>query len=180
MNSFDIIFSLFLAYAIYTGLRQGLIVQLASLFVLILGAYFAYKLSFFVGIKLSNFGIGATVIPVLSFLITFIGVALIASMLSKLADKLIKITLLGWLNKLLGAVLAISKTLIVLSILLALINHLDAQIGFMPQKEIEKSKLYKPLSSIIPTLVPHLNFDKIKTSAEKFDEQIDKQINKLK
>ncbi|MGL4908379.1 MAG: CvpA family protein [Bacteroidales bacterium] len=180
MNYPDIILSLILAYGIYTGLRRGLVMQLVALFILILGAYIAFKLSFFVGIKLSNFGVGATVIPALSFTITFVGVALVANTLGKIANNIIKITMLGWLNKLLGVLLSTTKTLVALSIVLTILNHLDSQFGFLSRTEIEKSKLYQPISSIVPALVPHLNFDKIKTSAEELDKQVDEQINKFK
>lgn len=177
---FDIIFIILFIYALYGGLRRGLISQATELVALILGVYIAYKFSFLLGNVITGYGAGAQAVSIISFVITFIIVVVIARILGAMLNRLISVVLLGWLNKLLGATFSILKMAFIISISLFILNTIDREISFLPQKQITASILYRPISKLAPSIFPYLKMDKIVDTMKDMDKQVDKAVEKLK
>jgi membrane protein required for colicin V production len=177
---FDIIFIILFIYALYGGLRRGLISQVTELIALILGVYIAYKFSFLLGNVITDYGAGAQAVSIISFIITFIIVVVIARILGAMLNRLISVILLGWLNKLLGATFFILKMAFIISISLFILNTIDREIPFLPQKQIAASVFYRPISKLAPSIFPYLKMDKIVDTMKGMDKQLDKAVEKLK
>lgn len=156
MNYIDIIISVLLLLAIYKGFKNGLIKELISLISLVVGIYIAVNFSFYLekhlAKSLSKYEEFVSIISfVLVFLIVFLSLKLAGVLMSKLAKSL----QLGLLNKVLGLLFGLSKTLLIISIILFEINHLSETFGnILPKKQIKESVLYQPVYSIIPTISP--------------------------
>ena len=101
MSFIDIILGAFLVFGLIRGLKNGLIVEFASLISFFIGIYIAVKFSSALGDS-KTAKVTAFVI-ILFFVI--VGIHLLAKLLSKIASTLF----LGWLNKLGGAFFRVSR-----------------------------------------------------------------------
>ncbi|MDR3297590.1 MAG: CvpA family protein [Prevotellaceae bacterium] len=180
MGIFDIIFALLFGYAIYTGIKQGLVMQLASLLALLLGAYIAFKFSGLLAKWITGFGVGDEAVALVSFSLTFVGVLLLTRLVGRVVEKIVKVSMLGWLNRLLGVVFAMLKVAFIVSIALYVVNSVDRMIPFLPQEQVSKSKLYAPLSGLAPAVFSYLDFEKMKASMMELDKKVDEKMDEIK
>jgi membrane protein required for colicin V production len=180
MNIFDIVFALLFCIAVYSGVRQGVIMQVAALLSIVLGVYFAAKLSAILAAWITGFGVGTQAVRIISFALIFIGVIILSRLVAHVAQRIVRLVLLGWLNRLLGVIFSLVKTALIISITLLIINTINKEVNFMPRKQVTQSKLYAPLSALAPSVLPYLDFSKIKSSLRKIDEHVEKKIEKFK
>ncbi|MDR0712195.1 MAG: CvpA family protein [Prevotellaceae bacterium] len=180
MNIFDIVFTLLFCIAIYTGAKQGLIMQVTALLAIFVGIYIAAKFSGVLAEWITGFGVGAQAVSIISFTLAFIAVIILARLAGHVAQKIVRIAMLGWLNRLLGVVFSLTKMALLISITLFIINSVDRELDFMPRERVNKSKLYAPLSTLAPSLFPYLTFTKLKTSLHEMGKRVDKKIEELK
>lgn len=180
MNLFDVVFALLFCIAIYSGVKRGLIMQVAALLSILLGVYIAAKFSGMLASWITGFGVGTQAVFIASFALTFVGVLILARLAGHVAQKIVHLALLGWLNRLLGVVFSLVKMALIISIALFIINTIDNELHFMPRGQVGKSKLYAPLSKLSPALLPYLNFGKLKSSLHEIDRRVDEKIEALK
>jgi len=115
----DIILLILLVLAVIKGISRGFIVAIFSFFAIIIGVAAAMKFSFLAANWLQqSFNINGTWLPVLSFLLVFVGVVLLVKWAANLLQGAVNIVMLGWLNKLGGVILYLLIYLFVYSILL--------------------------------------------------------------
>jgi len=128
---------------------------MASLLALILGVYGAIVFSNLTqNILASNFQIDNKYVPIISFVATFIAIVIAVHFLGKVLEKSINMIALGLFNKLLGAVFGLLKVALLLSALIFVFEGFDKQFSLIPQAAKSKSVLYKPMSELIPAIVP--------------------------
>lgn len=143
--------------AIIGGISKGFIRQVAGLIALILGIWAGYHFSFLVSDRLKIwFELSTSLINILSFAIIFIGVLLIVSLIGRLASQIVKLVLLGWVDKILGIVFAVIKAAFIISIAIYLLNSLDSFWNFLPEKNLADSVVYKFLEQIAPKIFPYI------------------------
>ena len=87
----------------------------------------------------------------MAFAFTFLVVVFIIIFIGKVLTKLANITALGFLNKVLGALFTVFKSAMVLSIIFLFFDKFNKTIPFLDKKTLDKSVLYSPVKSIIPT-----------------------------
>jgi len=171
MNIIDIVILIPFAWFAYQGFKKGLIIGVASLAALILGIYAALYFSGIVaGFLTDELNIKTDYLPIISFIVTFIGVVILIHFLGKLLEKLINMVALGFLNKLAGAVFGVLKAAVFLSVLILIINHFDGKI--ISEEKRESSFLYDPVSEIAPFLWK--KFQDLEIDDERFQEQKEK------
>ncbi|MDR3189147.1 MAG: CvpA family protein [Prevotellaceae bacterium] len=180
MSIFDILLALLFCVAIYSGFKQGLIMQVVALLSIVLGVYLAAKFSSILAAWITGFGVGTQTVAVISFTLAFIGVVILARLAGHIAQRIVHLALLGWLNRLLGVVFSVVKMALIISITLLIINTIDSQLRFMPRGQVNKSKLYVPLSRFAPSVFPYLNFSKFKSALYEIDRRVDEKIEKLR
>jgi membrane protein required for colicin V production len=95
-------------------------------------------------------------IHIISFLVFFILYALVINLLGKLIEKLLKLVMLGWLNRVLGFVFYIAYGLLIISLLLVLFTSLNNTFEFVSQETLAESMLYQPLYDFGSALFPYL------------------------
>lgn len=149
MGILDIIIGLLLLYGLYKGIRNGFLVELASLIALVAGLYGAIHFSYIVGEYLSkNMDWDERYMNTASFLITFILIVLVVNMAGKLLTKIADFAMLGLLNKIAGGIFGTLKVAIILGALLIFFDRTNNQLGFVRQGSIDESKLYMPIKDI--------------------------------
>jgi len=162
MNYIDIIILLILAWFAYKGFTKGLIIELASIAALLLGIYAAFHFSVFASSILQyNLGIKSAYLPVISFVVTFVAVIVLVFILAKLIEGLVNLALLGFVNKITGAVFGIIKAFIILSILVFTINITNSKFHLMSENIRNTSLLYKPMAVAGSFIMQWANVNKL-------------------
>jgi|WetSurMetagenome_2_1015567.scaffolds.fasta_scaffold423110_2 membrane protein required for colicin V production len=163
MNFLDIIILIPVAIFVFKGLKNGLIIEVASLVALFLGIFSGIYLSDYVsGFLIKHLGLNANYTSAVAFVLIFIAVLILMRIIAKAIGKAIDLTALGFINKLLGAVFAVLKVLFLISLVFYVINKFDTKEKLITPTAKTKSFLYKPVSEIAPLTIPL-----IKTEYEK-------------
>lgn len=170
-----IVFGLLL-FAIYKGYKRGLIIAVFSFVAFVVGIAAAVKFSAIVAGWLgTQVSAGAQWLPMLSFAIVFIGVALAVRFGATLLEKTVQFAMLGWVNKLGGILFygllygLICSALLFYAKQLQVINEATfAQSKTYPILEPYAQTLVNGIGEVIPIFKNLFNelsqfFDKIKT-----------------
>ncbi len=147
MNYFDIIVLIPLAWFAYKGYTNGLIRELVSLIALIAGLY-ALRYSSIVEEMINNDTIPAQVYLVITFLIVLI----LVYILGKMAEKIIKLIIPSFVNKVAGALFGACKVVLIFSFILFFINTFDEKKAIITPEAREGSLTYPFLEPMVPML----------------------------
>lgn len=158
MNTVDIIILVCFIPALIEGLSKGFIRQAISILSIVIGVWVAFHFSELLCPYIAGYipGLSPTTLHVVGFALVFLFVAVILSLLGRLASKLIKLVLLGWVDKLLGVVFAFLKTAIIVGIVLILFNSINTVLNLVSDETIGGSLLYGPLKDFSYKLFPFL------------------------
>lgn len=156
MGVIDIVIVCFFLPALFFGIKNGMVKQLVALaviyFGIVLSLRFATPVSLWVleHVKMTEFWAKAV-----SFVLIFFVVALVLSLFGRIIEKIIKITLLGWLNKLLGVVMTFILTILLLSVVVYLVDSANNLLEFIPKEKLEESRFYPALLQLSQEVFPH-------------------------
>ncbi len=115
----DTIFLVLMVMALFKGYRNGLVVGAFSFLAIIIGLAAALKLSAIVAGKLKeSTQLTATWLPIVSFLLVMLGVALLIRVGATILQATLELAFLGWVNKLGGVLLYACLYTTVFSVLL--------------------------------------------------------------
>jgi len=157
MNYLDIIILIPLGFAVFKGLRKGLIIELSSLAALFIGIFAGIYFSDFVAdLLVKNAGMSAVYTKAVAFTIIFIAVLIVVRIIAKTIEKMIDLVALSFVNKLLGAVFSVLKFAFLVSVIFFLINRFDTNERVITKNAKEKSILYKPIAAIAPVCIPRI------------------------
>lgn len=160
MSIFDIIILIVLIFGFIKGIYKGFILELSGFVGIIISIYIARCYSTPVTHLLESlFGINQEMSPVIGFLVTFLAALLLFHFVAVLVDKLVRLILLGWLNKILGGVLSFLKYVLVISVFINIFNYANDYLGLMSEEKKKASKLYLPMQKVVPTVLPFLHLD---------------------
>jgi membrane protein required for colicin V production len=161
MNFIDAIIIIVLIFAVIRGFTNGLVKEVASLAALILGIWGAIKFSDFTADKLYvYFDLTGKYVGIISFMITFGIIVVVIHFIGVLLDKLLEAVALGFVNRLLGMIFGLIKSVLILSVIFVILNAINASRPFLPKERIEKSMLYNPISDIAPAIFPIIGKDR--------------------
>jgi membrane protein required for colicin V production len=171
MNWIDLVIVILLGLSVIAGFTNGFVKEVASLAALILGIWGAIKFSTFTAAKLYDwFDMSGQYVGIIAFLVTFMVIVVIIHFIGIIADKFIDAISLGFLNRILGMVFGLLKSVLILSVFFVILNALDARRPFLPKEKIERSRLYTPISDIAPAIFPvigeGISFDRFKKKPE--------------
>jgi len=171
INLLDLILLIPLLLFGFNGFRKGIIIEITTLIALVFGLYAAiYFSDYTAGLLKDSFEIGKDYLTVVSFVVTFIVVLFLVLLLGKILEKIVNILMLGFLNKLVGALFGILKGALLLSIFIFLINFFDEQGTIIKKNAKEKSVLYRNIEPMAPWLYNKLNLKKLKKELPKPEE----------
>lgn len=102
----DIVFAIILLLAFIHGYRKGLIHSIVSLLALVIGIMAAVYLSELAAIYIDKwFNISSKYLPLISFMVVFIGIYFLFRLLEKMLEGFFKLLKLNFINKLAGAII---------------------------------------------------------------------------
>lgn len=169
MNWLDAVIVVVLILSLVTGFINGLVKEVASLAALILGIWGAIRLSSFTAAKLYDyFDMTGRYVGIIAFLITFGLIVVLIHFIGILADKVVNAASLGFINRILGIVFGLLKSVLIMSVFFVVLNALDARRSFLPKKTIEESKFYNPISDIAPAIFPIIGEGGFNRSFDRF------------
>jgi len=154
MNSLDISILLFTSVFLIRGVFRGFVLELVTIVGLILGYIISITyLSILTGYFLSFYpSFPVSVVNIISFFILFVGTNLLLRLVSNIISKTLRIAMLGWLNRLLGGLLGMLKSIIILSILVFILDMIPFSSYILDHVEVQNSQLYPILNAIGPRL----------------------------
>jgi membrane protein required for colicin V production len=128
MNLLDIIIIALLATLGLRGLLRGLIKEAAALVALVAGGWLAYKFHGVVATPLRDmFNMPAVAADIAGFVILLLLVGLLAHFGGNLLTSLIKLALLGWVNRIGGLCLGLVEACLVLGMAFYAITAIPVQ-----------------------------------------------------
>ncbi len=170
MSLFDIIFGGILCYSLYKGIKNGLFVEIASFISLLLGIYLAIKFSSIMKeMIMKHVSWNPNTIQITAFILTFILVVIGVYFLAKILTGIADFAFLGWANKLGGGFFRVLKTILILSVFIALFEKINFNNTFAKQETLDKSIFYNPVKKVAAFVYP---------SIEKWYESFKKESNK--
>ena len=157
MSFFDIIVAALLVYSLYKGIKNGLFVEVASFISLLLGIYLAIKFSSLMSSMISkHVSWNPTNIQITAFVLTFIVVVIGVYFLAKILTGIADFAMLGWMNKLGGGFFRILKTILILSIFIALFEKINFNNTFAKKETLDKSIFYNPVKKVAAFVYPSI------------------------
>ena len=157
MNVIDVIILLCCVPAIFHGLSKGFIAQAASLVALVLGAWLSFHFSNVVveWIK-PAFNVSPTVLQAIAFTLILSVVFLALTLIGKALEGIIKIVMLGWLNKLLGVVFALLKVVLTIGLVILIFDSVASALEIDCSKATGGSVFYSPVKSFAEGFFPYM------------------------
>lgn len=144
MTLLDLFFALFLGVFIYIGWKRGAVREAAALAGVLIGIWAAVHFSRLIALMLGLRGESAILI---AFFIVFVGTLVLASLLGRTADRVVKAVKMNLPNKIAGAALGMIKAICICSVILNGIILIDNEEKLISKDTREKSLLYSPIYS---------------------------------
>lgn len=144
MNPFDIVIIIILSYCLIRGLFRGLVKELSSIIGVLVGFYAAYSYYPLIAGLLSSWIQNTAYLNIISFLIIFICIFLVISILGIVIKYFLNIAFLGWMDRICGMGFGIVKAILIASILLVMLT------AFLPKGDpIIKTSILAPHVMVI-------------------------------
>lgn len=113
MNILDVIIIVLMVFLIVRGVMRGFVAEVASLAGILLGIWLGIRYMNQVTTFLKPHLPAFSFLPVVGFAVIFLGVLVLCNLLGWGLKVLFKKTLLGWLDRTLGAALAVIKGVVI-------------------------------------------------------------------
>ncbi len=146
----DIVFLMLIIIAAVKGIRKGIIMALFTFIGWFIGIAAALKLSAFVATYLQHHtNIGIKWLPLLAFLLVFVSVVLLVQLTGKAVEGVFNMSLLGWVNRLGGALLYTAIYTFAFSVVLFYLEKMNV----ISAKTIEESRAYAMIGGLGPAVI---------------------------
>ena len=157
MNILDIIILICLVPAVIQGIRKGFISQAISIISLIAGVWASAKFANLVGTWLAQYITASEqALKLVAFALILILVFIALGLIGRLLEGIIKLIMLGWLNRLLGVAISLVKCILGLGLLVLVFNSLNASFDLVQPEVMADSILYPIIKDIADTVFPYL------------------------
>ena len=175
----DGIFILIMFYACIKGLRQGFIKSVFAFFAFFIALAAALKMSAVVANRLSSSTyFDAKWLPFLSFVLVLALVYVLINMTGKILEKTAETVMLGWINKIGGAIFY----MLLYGLFFSVIVFYCKQMQLIGQNTINKSLFYPYISPLAPEMMKITGniipfFKDVFTQLERFFEEVSNKLN---
>ena len=157
MNTLDIIILICFLPGIIRGLSKGFLEQAMSLVGMVLSVWCAFKLRGVVCEAIApHLEMSETLLNVVAFALILIGVSVLALIVAKLFTKLVELMMLGWINRLLGALTSCLVTLVVLGVVIVLFDTVNVKFGLVNSPLLSESVLYEGIKNLANLAFPYM------------------------
>ncbi len=146
----DVIYLILLVVAVKKGLRRGLVIAIFSFLGFFIGLVAAIRFSSFVASYLHhNAHLNERWLPVISFILVFVVAVLIVQWVAEFIEVAFETAMLGWINKLAGALLYAATYTLVFSVLLFYADKMHLISG----DNKESGRVYGMIAPIGPAVI---------------------------
>ena len=157
MATLNIILLVCFLPGIIRGLSKGFLEQALALVGIVLSVWAAFRFSSLVCTWIKPYlEVSETVLSVISFALILVVVALVAILVGKLLTKLLELAMLGWLDKVLGLVLALAVNALAIGVVIVLFDTLNLKFGFVKPEVLDGSVVYTALKDLSYLVFPYL------------------------
>jgi membrane protein required for colicin V production len=140
---------LLLIFGLYRGLKNGLLIELASIVALIAGIYGAIHFSYLTADYLAErINWELRTIKIAAFIITFLLIVFGVHLLGKVLTRIADIALLGLVNRIAGALFGALKVAVILGALLIFIERANTRLSMIESDMVQNSVLYQPIREL--------------------------------
>lgn len=155
MNILDILLLIPIISGAIGGFRKGFIIGVISLLALVLGVFGGfYFLNWGISILVTEFGFNGKMIPILAFLVIFIGIIIIVNFIGALLKKFVQMILLGGIDKLAGGIVGAFMWIFIISSLIWVTGIFKMS---FPSDWQQESLLYEFISPVAPSVAGMLD-----------------------
>lgn len=145
-----------LGIAVVEGIVRGFTEQAIALISIVIGAWMAYESGSVVCQYLQPYiPMPGNLLNVIVFILMVALVIFICRIIGKVIKASINFVMLGWLDRLLGAVFALMKTSLILGILIIIFSSLNETFEFVPEKTLAASDMYMYLKIVTLHVFPY-------------------------
>lgn len=178
MNIIDIILLVIAAWALYQGIRDGLLVQLGGIAGLFIGVWLAFRQAEHVG---TWFGMHGAEASVAGFITVLVATIIVIAIGSRLLRGVFRMSGLGIFDAVLGAGVSVLKTAVVVSLLIAAIDAVNVDNALIGKERIESSRAYIPLRNFSTKIFPLFESvrEQVKATTAKAKDTIEEQTQNL-
>jgi membrane protein required for colicin V production len=97
------------------------------------------------------------VVKAISFALIIIAVCLCVTLIGKIIEKIFTLATLGWVNRLLGAILSVGGTVLLLGAILSMIEYVNQTwFTLIPEQTMNESQIIGIIKDISETVFPYL------------------------
>jgi membrane protein required for colicin V production len=149
----DIICAIVLVWGFVIGYKKGIIYSVFFFLSLFIGVLLSLKFSQVISQKLSDwFTINPEWLPIIAFVLVFIASVFVIIMLAKMLEGVLKMLMLNFINRIIGALFWIGIGLFLLSTFYWYANQYD----LINNQTIDASKTYAYVSLVFPFVIAHI------------------------
>ena len=157
MATLDIILLICFIPGIIRGISKGFLEQALSLAGIVLSVWAAFKFSALVcGWLKPYLSLSETTLNVVAFALILIAVCIVVLLVAKLLTKVLEMSMLGWLDKILGLVFALVVNGLLLGVFVILFDTLNLKFGFVKPEVLDGSIVYTTLRDFCYLVFPYL------------------------
>jgi membrane protein required for colicin V production len=158
MNSLDLFFIIVLTFFFIRGVFRGFILELTTVVGLVVGYLFAISYISIVTAFLADYlpSVPVSVLNIMSFMAIFVATNLFLRFIAGLITKTLRFAMLGWLNKLLGGIFGVCKSVLILSIIVLIIDLIPLGDRILTSSGIQNSLLFPLFNMIGPKLFNYI------------------------
>ena len=157
MATLDIILLICFIPGIIRGISKGFLEQALSLVGIVLSVWAAFKFSALVcGWLKPYLSLSETTLNVVAFALILIAVCIVVLLVAKLLTKVLEMSMLGWLDKILGLVFALVVNALLLGVFIILFDTLNLKFGFVKPEVLDGSVVYTTLRDFCYLVFPYL------------------------
>ena len=157
MATLDIILLICFLPGIIRGISKGFLEQALSLAGIVVSVWAAFKFSALVCTWLKPYlSLSETTLSVVAFALILVAVCLVVLIVAKLLTKVLEMSMLGWLDKILGLVFALVVNGLLLGVFVILFDTLNLKFGFVKPEVLDGSIVYTTLRDFCYLVFPYL------------------------
>jgi membrane protein required for colicin V production len=157
MATLDIILLICFIPGIIRGISKGFLEQALSLVGIVLSVWAAFKFSAVVcGWLKPYLSLSETTLNVVAFALILIAVSIVVLLVAKLLTKVLEMSMLGWLDKILGLAFALVVNGLLLGVFIILFDTLNLKFGFVKPEVLDGSIVYTTLRDFCYLVFPYL------------------------
>ena len=149
MSYLDIFLIIIIGWGAYNGFLKGLIKELASILGIIFGIYLAKNYYSFLDQKLYLlFESEANYLSLISAVIILLLTIMIFKIVAYFLTKFLKLIALGLLNKIIGAIFGVLKSLLILCVIIFVFSKINSAVNIIEKDKLQESFIYTEIERI--------------------------------